>query len=358
MTRIPLDLSRFPRIGAFHTPTPFEEMPRLRAAIGARPRLFVKRDDAALVGLGGNKTRKLDFVMADARQAGADLIVTWGGVQSNHCRQTAAFARRIGMDCHLILTGDEPAMRQGNLLLFTILGAELYFIGGDTDAEAFAHDLTRNLRCAGRKPYCVPIGASVPLGAIGYAESLVEVAQQAESMGVRVAHVFLASGSAGTQAGAIVGAAAAAIAGTQADAASVMGAGAAAGARASLPGARVHGVSVSRSAQPQGELVAGLANGTFALLGMPERVAADQVIVHDQYYGSQYGVATPEGIEAIRLVARTEGLLLDPVYTGKAMAGMLDQLRRGNLDDAEAVVFIHTGGFPALFAQAGVLQGV
>jgi len=327
MTPRSLDLSRFPRVGVFPRPTPFEEMPNLRAAVGARPRLFIKRDDATLVGLGGNKTRKLDFVMADARNAGADVIVTWAGVQSNHCRQTLAFARRLGMDCHLVLTGDEPALRQGNLLIFTIMGAELHFIGEDGDAQAYATDLTEKLRAAGHRPYYVPIGASVPLGAIGYAESLVEVAQQSEALGVKAGHVFLATGSAGTQAGAIVG------------------------SRVASPTTRIHGVSVSRAAPPQQESVARLTNETFELLGLADRITPDDVIVHDQYYGERYGVATPEGIEAIKLLARTEGLILDPVYTGKGLAGLLDQLRRGNLDDADAVAFIHTGGFPAIFAQ-------
>ncbi len=332
MTRTPVDLSRFPRIGAFTPPTPLAEMPRLREAVGARPRLFVKRDDATLVALGGNKVRKLDFVMADAREAGADTIVTWGSVQSNSCRQTAAFARRLGMECCLVLAGPNPPVRQGNLLVMTILGAVLHFIGEDADPEACALDLTEELRAAGRRPYCVHVGASVPLGALGYVESLAEIARQGEAAGVEIGHLFTASGSAGTQSGAIVGAA------------------------VSSPGLRIHGVAISRAASLQREKVAVLANGTFALLGLPDRIAPDAVIVHDEYYGGKYGVATPAGIEAIRLAARTEGLLLDPVYTGKAMAGMLDQLQRGNLDDAEAVVFIHTGGTPALFSHAERFQ--
>lgn len=328
----PLDLSGFPRIGAFPRPTPLEELPNLRAALGARPRLFIKRDDATMVGLGGNKTRKLDFVMADAKAQGADVIVTWAGVQSNHCRQTLAFARRLGLDCHLVLTGDEPAVRQGNLLIFTVLGAHLHFIGEGGDPKAYAAGLVEELAARGGRPYLVPIGASVPLGALGYAESLVETAGQAERLGIRFGHAFLATGSAGTQAGAIVG------------------------ARLASPWTKVHGVSVSREARPQQENVARLANETFALLGLAEAVTPEEVIVHDQYYGVRYGVATESCLAAIRLLAQTEGLVADPVYTGKAMAGLIDQLRRGHLDDAGAVVFIHTGGFPSLFAQAEHFQ--
>jgi D-cysteine desulfhydrase family pyridoxal phosphate-dependent enzyme len=327
-----LDLSGFPRIGAFPRPTPLEELPNLRAALGARPRLFIKRDDATMVGLGGNKTRKLDFVMADAAAKGADVIVTWAGTQSNHCRQTLAFARRLGMDCHLVLTGDEPAVRQGNLLVFTILGAHLHFIGEGGDPKAYADELAGRLAAAGQTPHVVPIGASVPLGALGYAESLVETAQQAAGLGIRFGHAFLATGSAGTQAGAIVGAALAS------------------------PWTKVHGVSVSREARPQQESVAKLTNETFALLGLADTVTPEDVIVHDQYYGGRYGLATESGIAAIKQLARTEGLVVDPVYTGKAMAGMIDQLRLGHLDDAAAVVFIHTGGFPSIFAQAEHFQ--
>lgn len=327
-----MDLTRFPRIGAFPRPTPLEEMPRLRQAIGCKPRLFIKRDDTTVVGLGGNKTRKLDFVMADALGKNTDVVVTWAGVQSNHCRQTLAFARKLGMDCHLVLTGDEPAVRQGNLLIFTLLGAKLHFIGEDGDAKGYSEALTARLAAEGHRPYLVPIGASVPLGALGYVESVLEVAEQVKQLGVAFGHAFLASGSAGTQAGAVVG------------------------ALAAYPSMSIHGVSVSRDAASQAASVADLANQTFEFLGSPERVTAADIIVHDQYYGGKYGVATPEGLEAIRLLGVTEGLIVDPVYTGKAMSGMIDQLRRGNLDDSDAVLFFHTGGFPALFAQAQHFQ--
>lgn len=326
------DIGRFARINAFPRPTPLEEMPRLRTALGCKPRLFVKRDDATVVGLGGNKNRKLDFVMADAQAQGADVIVTTAGIQSNHCRQTLAYARRLGMECHLVLTGDDPPERQGNLLLFTILGAELHFIGSEGDPGATMEVLATELRRDGRRPYVVPIGASVPLGALGYVESLMELGGQAKEAGIEIGHGFVASGSAGTQAGAEVG------------------------AREFCPGMRVHGISVSRDAEVQAEKVATLATATYQLLGLDETVTPGEITVHDNYYGGQYGVATPEGLEAIRLLGRTEGLVVDPVYTGKALAGMIDLLRRKVLDDAEAVAFFHTGGFPALFAQARHFQ--
>ncbi|MDP2871348.1 MAG: D-cysteine desulfhydrase family protein [Bacillota bacterium] len=327
-----MDLSRYARLNAFPRPTPLEEMPRLRAAIGCRPRLFVKRDDTTIVGLGGNKTRKLDFVMAEALAQGADVAVTTAGVQSNHCRQTLAFARRCGMECHLVLTGDEPAERQGNVLIFTILGAKMHFIGEERDPDAYMAELAAQLRQQGRRPAVIPIGASTPLGALGYVESVLEVAEQAGAAGVAFGHAFLPSGSAGTQAGAEVG------------------------ARAAYPNMRIHGVSVSRDASGQQAKVAELTNETFAFLGLDMAVTPADIIVHDEYYGGRYGVPTPAGIAAIKLLGRTEGLITDPVYTGKALSGMIDLLKKGRLDDAEAVLFFHTGGFPAVFAQADQFQ--
>jgi len=327
-----VDLSKYRRLNAFVRPTPLEEMPNLREALGCRPRLFVKRDDTSVVGLGGNKTRKLDFVMAEAQDQGADVVITTAGVQSNHCRQTLAYAKKLGMDCHLVLTGDEPAERQGNLLIFTILGAELHFIGRERDPDQYMAELASRLEAGGRHPYVVPIGASTPLGAIGYVESVAEVARQAEALGVKIGHGFLASGSAGTQAGAEVG------------------------ARTVYPVMRIHGVSVSRDSASQRANVAALANRTFEFLGLGARVTPDDIIVHDEYYGGQYGLATPEGIAAIKLLGQTEGLVTDPVYTGKALSGMIDLLRKRRLDDAEAVLFFHTGGFPAVFAQAEHFQ--
>jgi 1-aminocyclopropane-1-carboxylate deaminase/D-cysteine desulfhydrase-like pyridoxal-dependent ACC family enzyme len=233
----------------------------------------------------------------------------------------------LGMDCHLVLTGDEPNVRQGNLLIFTILGAHLHFIGEDGDAAGYSEHLVEQLAAEGKRPLMVPIGASIPLGAIGYVESVQEVAQQAQDFGVTIGHAFLASGSAGTQAGAIVG------------------------ATETYPQMRIHGVSVSRDSASQCASVSELANDTYAFLGLSRRITPAEVIVHDQYYGGKYGLATPEGLAAIRLLGHVEGLVFDPVYTGKALAGMIDQLRQGNLDEAEAVLFFHTGGFPAVFAQ-------
>ncbi|HHY11656.1 MAG TPA: D-cysteine desulfhydrase family protein [Firmicutes bacterium] len=327
-----MDLTGFRRLNLFSRPTPLQELPRLQKAIECKPRIFMKRDDLTQSGLGGNKNRKLDFVMAEAVSMGSDVIITWAGVQSNHCRQTLAAAKQLGMECHLILGGEEPAAKQGNLLYFTILKANLHFVPGNDDLDKVARDLAEELKKKGRKPYVVPIGASTPLGALGYVESTKEVIEQGAQLGMSFGHAFLATGSAGTQAGAEVE------------------------AREKCPSMKIHGVSVSRDAAQQQKSVAEVANGTYALLGIDKTVSPDDIIVHDEYYGGQYAVPTQAGNEAIRLVAETEGILLDPVYTGKAMSGMIDMLRRGRLDDAGAVLFFHTGGYPAIFAFADCFQ--
>lgn len=327
-----MDLSSFPRLNLVPSPTPLEELPRFRRAIGSKPRIFIKRDDVTTVGLGGNKVRKLDFAMAPAVDAKADVVITTAGVQSNHCRQTLAIARRLGMDCHLVLTGDEPPVRQGNLLIFTIMGANLHFIGRDRDPDAAMEEVARQLRNEGRNPYIIPIGASTPLGALGYVESMREAVLQAEDMGIEFQHAFITCGSAGTQAGVEVG------------------------ARTFDRPVRVSGISVLYESETQKDKVSEIANGTFELLGMDQHLSPEDITVYDQYYGGVYGVPTEAGNDAIRLLARTEGIITDPVYTGKALSGMIDLLQGGHCDGAEAILFFHTGGAPAIFAMAEHFQ--
>ena len=327
-----MDLSNFTRLNLFSRPTPLHELCRLREYLACKPRIFIKRDDLTESGLGGNKNRKLDFVMAEALLQSADVVITWAGVQSNHCRQTLAVAKHLGMDCHLFLSGDTPPVRQGNLLYFTILGAKIHLVPSDVDPTNQAYDLASDLRKKGHKPFVVPIGASTPLGALGYVESFQEAVEQGLSFGVKFDHVFAATGSAGTQAGIEVG------------------------TRELSPSTKMHGVSVSGYAEPQRKGVADIANATFDLLGIKRKINYENIIVYNDYYGERYGVPTQAGNDAIRLVAQTEGILLDPVYTGKAMSCMLDLLRSGKLDDAEAILFFHTGGYPAIFAFADYFQ--
>lgn len=316
----------FPRLDLNIYPTPLQEMRNLRDALGVKPRLFVKRDDMTRVGLGGNKNRKLDYVMYEARDQGADTIVTWGGQQSNSCRQALAYARLLGMECHIVVDGVEPPLRQGNLLIFDLFGAQVHFEPDKDRVVARCEQVTDDLRRRGRKPYYMPIGASTPLGSVGYIDSFTEILAQGREQGVEVSDIFFASGSAGTQSGLVLG--------------------------ARLAGAQttIHGVAISRSSAEQTVKVAALCNEVAAFIGRPDLCfEPGEIVVHDEYYGPGYAVPTPEGMAAIRLVGRTEAILLDPVYTGKAMAGLLDLLAKGALDSAGAIVFIHTGGSPAVF---------
>ena len=306
-------------------PTPLYEMKNLRNVVGCKPRILIKRDDLTEVGLGGNKNRKLDYVMLEAVRAGADTVITWAGKQSNHCRQTLAFANKLGIECHLILNGSDDTPHQGNLFVFDIFGAQLHFEPDEEKCPERCEMLAEQLRREGKRPYIVPIGASTPLGSMGYVESTKEIAEQAAKMGIKIGHIFVGSGSGGTQAGIEVG------------------------ARLYLPGCRVHGVAVSRGRMEQSEKVAAITNGVFERLDIPDRVKASDILVHDEYFGGQYAVPTAAGNDAIRLVGKAEAILLDPVYTGKAMSGLLDFLKAGRLDDSEAVVFVHTGGAPAIY---------
>lgn len=325
-----MDLTRFKRLDLFARPTPLQELSRLQHALDCKPRLFVKRDDLTNVGLGGNKVRKLCYVMAEALDAQSDTIITWAGAQSNHCRQTLAMARQVGLDCHLVLDGEKPKNYQGNTLVFSVLGATMHFIGANGDGEQTAYELADQLRSQGRRPYVIPIGASNPLGTLGYIESMQEVAKQSKDLNVSFDHAFLATGSGGTQAGAEIG------------------------ARQFCPFLQVHGISVSRSQAEQQCKVAAVVNSTYKLLGSSQKVASSEISVYDQYFDA-YAVPTDSGLNAIKLLARTEGLLLDPVYTGKALAGMLDVLKQKRFNESEAILFFHTGGFPALFAYSSAL---
>lgn len=313
------------RLGFIRYPTPFEEMKNLRRAVGAARRLFIKRDDLTEIGLGGNKNRKLDYVMKDVLDSGADVVITAGGKQSNHCRQTLAYAVRLGLECHLFLDGTDDAPHQGNLFIYDIFGAKLHFAEGEEALSAGIGELTRDLTARGKKPYVIKDAASSPLGALGYVDSVGEIARQAAESGADVGHIFLATGSAGTQAGAEVG------------------------ARLYMPDAKIHGVSVSRRSEEQASKVARLAAETASFIGEELVFDTADVIVHDEYYGGQYGAPTAAGIDAIKLLGAAEAILLDPVYTGKAFSALLDILKKDGLGDGRDVVFLHTGGAPAIF---------
>ncbi|MFC3125304.1 D-cysteine desulfhydrase [Pseudoroseomonas globiformis] len=330
-----MNLARFPRIRLGHMPTPLEPMDNLSKHLGG-PRLWIKRDDATGLATGGNKTRKLEYLMAEALQQGADIVITQGATQSNHARQTAAAAAKLGLGCHILLedrTGNtETAYTQGgNVLLDLLHGAEISRFAGGTDMAAAMEARAAELKNAGRKPYIIPGGGSNPVGALGYVNAALELVNQASEMGLRIDRVVHATGSAGTQAGLVAGLV---------------------GLNSGIP---VLGIGV-RAPRPQQEAnVLGLAQRTAAHLGLPEgTVRAEHVVANCDYVGQGYGIPTEGMVEAIKLLAEKEGILLDPVYSGKGMAGLIDLIRKGQFGPDENIVFIHTGGAVGLFAYPDI----
>ena len=316
-------LDAVPRVPLARLPTPLEEMPRLGGHLGLR-KLLVKRDDGTLLALGGNKARKLEYDFAPILSGGHDVVVTVGGAQSNHAAMTAAAARRVGLDVKLVLGGPAVSGPRGNMLLDAVYGAEVRYLVDDDDNESLAAAMdawVRELRREGRRPYALPIGGSSGLGALGYVRAMRELAAQA---GPGPFQVLTAVGSCGTFAGLNLG------------------------ARLFAPGARVVGISVSRTAEQIAVRTAELAAESAAILGIAP-AALGPLECHDTFH-ERYGVATASGAEAIRVSARLEGLLLDPVYTGKSMAALFALARSGGLDPGVPVVFLHTGGLPILFA--------
>ena len=319
-----------PRIPLGHLPTPLEELPRLTRALGG-PRLFIKRDDQTGLATGGNKTRKLEFAVADALDQGADTLITMGGVQSNHTRQTAAAAARCGLRCVVVLRGHAPAVWNGNLLLDHLLGAQVVFSGNRT-REAVAEEVASQARAAGSRPYLIPVGASNAVGAAGFVAALEELDAQAKERTLRVDRVVFASSSFGTQAGLCVGAKAVGFRG------------------------QLAAIAIDSCRDELQAGVAAIATATIRRLGWEMAFAPAEVVAYDGYLGAGYAVMGEPEREAISLVARSEGILLDPVYTGRAMAGLIDLIRTGAFGKDETIVFWHTGGAAALFAYADELR--
>lgn len=330
-----MNLARFPRRRYTNGQTPVEFLDHLSAALRG-PRIFAKRDDLLGLAAGGNKTRKLEFLMADALAAKATDVITCGAVQSNHCRLTLAAAVREGLRCHLVLeervAGSYSREASGNNFLFHLLGAaSITVVPGGSDLIQVMEDLRKNHEADGRRSYVIPGGGSNALGAVGYVACADEILAQSFDLGIKFDAVVCASGSGGTHAGLLAG---------------------------FLPqgGPRVEGVSVRFDAAKQCQRVESLAADTLALLGSSYRVHAGDVVVHDGYVGGGYSLPTDAMVEAIRLVARTEAILLDPVYTGKAMAGLIDLISREQFVSEQTVLFLHTGGSTALFAYEDLLD--
>jgi D-cysteine desulfhydrase family pyridoxal phosphate-dependent enzyme len=303
-------------------PTPLERADRLAAALGG-PALWVKRDDQTGLALGGNKARKLVRLVADARERGRDVLVTGGGLQSNHVRQTAAAANRAGLECHAVLAGPAPPRPSGNLLLDRILGAHVEIVDapGYHDVERAIDAAARRLEDEGRRPYAIPIGGASTPGVLAYADAADEVLAQLDALGEAPDWVVLATGSGGTQAGLLAGL---------------------------PPEVRVLGVDAGTRPDLD-RAIPELADAAAAASGRPPPTG--QVIVDHGHFGTHYGAVTDEAGDAIRLAARTEGMLLDPVYTAKALVGLRSWIADGRIAARDTVVFLHTGGTPALFAD-------
>ncbi|MCH7822256.1 MAG: D-cysteine desulfhydrase [Proteobacteria bacterium] len=328
-------LSQFARVSLGHFPTPLEHLPRLSEHLGG-PQVWVKRDDCTGLATGGNKTRKLEFSMADALEQGADTIVTVGAVQSNHVRQTAAAACKLGLACevlleHRVVDPSEPYANSGNVFLDRIFGANLREYPGGTDFDVAIDAVAREIKARGGKPYIIPGGASNTIGALGYVNCAIELLEQAEELGLRIDHLVTATGSAGTQAGLIVG------------------------LRAMGSDMPLLGIGVNAAQDAQEDKVYKLACETADFIGKPGIVAREDVIANCNYVGAGYGIPTEGMNEAILMLARLEGLLFDPVYSGKGLAGMIDLIRNSHFDAADNIVFLHTGGSAALFAYTDQL---
>jgi 1-aminocyclopropane-1-carboxylate deaminase/D-cysteine desulfhydrase-like pyridoxal-dependent ACC family enzyme len=329
-------------LGSF--PTPITEASGLREALGGArrcPRILLKRDDLTGLALGGNKVRKLEFLIADAHRCGATSVITTGAVQSNHARLTAAAARAAGLGVTLVLTARETSpARQGNYLLDRIFGATIHLIpAGPDPLVAVAPDEEDRVRAVvdderrrGGRPYVIPVGGSSGVGAVGYAAGTLELVEQLADAGISPSYLYYASGSRGSQAGLELG------------------------ARLFSPPYQLRGIAVSGGEPDKRVRAARIANEAAALLGVDVAIRPDELTTRQGYIGDGYGIATPGGREAIQLLAERDGVLLDPTYTAKGMAALIADVREGAVGPDETIVFLHTGGAPALFAHAALFD--
>ncbi len=313
-------------------PTPLTALPRLSALLGG-PRLLIKRDDQTGLGLGGNKTRKLEFLLGEALARGCDTLITGGAQQSNHCRQTAAAAAACGLRCHLVLGGEAPAEPEGNLLLDHLFGATIHWSGELRKGEKIP-EIAKEIRSRGGVPFVIPYGGSNPTGAAAFVEAVAELCGQLDEQGERVTHIVFPSSSGGTQAGLLVGK-------------MVMD-----------RTFEIVGIAIDKGEAGEAPFethVLDLANATAARLGVRHEFGPTDVILRSDYAGAGYGVVDDLERHAIRLLARTEGILLDPVYTGRAMGALLDMIEKEEFSSDDTILFWHTGGAPALFSYAAEL---
>jgi len=333
-----MNFTKFPRRNYLQGSTPIEAMPQLSAALGGDVNLYVKRDDLLPGSGGGNKTRKLEFCIADALEKGADTIITCGAVQSNHCRLTASWSAKEGLDCHLVLEervkGSYKTDASGNNFLFELLDVKTIKVApGGSDMMAEMEKKAEELKSAGKKPYIIPGGASNTIGATGYALCAEETMTQLNDMRLKIDHIIVPSGSAGTHAGMAVGMA---------------------GVNGNIP---ISGINVSRTKEVQEEIVYKLAVDLAKHLDVKGGADRDAIVCYGDYVGPGYSIPTDGMVEAVKLFAKNEAILLDPVYSGKTAAGLIDLVRKGVFAKGSNVLFLHTGGSPALYAYLDTFRG-
>ncbi|WP_455818802.1 D-cysteate sulfo-lyase [Pseudomonas cerasi] len=332
-----MHLSRFPRLHFGHFPTPLEPLDNLSRHLGG-PQIWIKRDDCTGLATGGNKTRKLEFLLADAQSQGADVIITQGATQSNHVRQTIAAAAKIGLPTHVFLEQrvsqfGEDYQRSGNVLLDDLLGGVIeQHLPAGADMQQAMEQFAERQRAEGRNPYVIPGGGSNPVGALGYVACAEELLWQSSQQRLRIDQIVHATGSTGTQAGLL------------------------AGLNATNSAIPVLGISVRAPRERQEENVYQLASRTWQTLGARGELPRETVQVNSDYVGEGYGLPSAGTLEALRLLARLEGILLDPVYSGKGMAGLIDLIRKGHYSADQNIVFIHTGGAAGLFGYRQLLE--
>ena len=328
-----MNCEKIPRQSLGFFPTPIVELSKLSEALGGS-KIFMKRDDNTGLALGGNKTRKLEFILGDALACGADTIITAGAAQSNHCRQTAAAAASLQLECHLVLGGEKPDIVNGNLLLDQIFGCHIHWAGVNRKGEDIPQ-IVEQLKRAGKKPYVVPYGGSNELGALAFVEALKELETQRQDTGKSFTYIVFASSSGGTQAGLMLG-------------------------KKMLDASyQIVGINIDKGETdkvPFDQFILSLANSTAKFIGVNHDFSEEDLILNSDYVGEGYGVIGHLENEAISLTAQTEGILLDPVYTGRAMGGLFDMIRTGKIKKKDSVLFWHTGGVPALFAYSNRLN--
>jgi len=325
-----MNLAKFPRRRYTEGQTPLEELPNFSKAVGG-PNIFIKRDDLLGLTAGGNKTRKLEFLVADALAQGADTLITCGAVQSNHCRLTLAAAAKEGLKCRFVLeervAGSYNADASGNNFLFHLLGIEtIKVVPAGSDMTKEMQNVANDVTSLGRKGYIIPGGGSNEIGALGYVACAQEILAQTFDKAINLDYIVCTSGSAGTHAGLVTGFY---------------------GENSNIP---VIGINISRKKDVQEDLVYGLVQRTAKYAGVNSVVPRDKVLCFDEYVGPGYSQPTPEMVAAVKLLATTEGILLDPVYTGKAMSGLIGLIQKGYFKKDDNILFVHTGGSPALYA--------